>query len=83
MANSLRAKIKKLRHDRKITEEEYVDIISKLVGHDMLIRLKAIDEFAKAYKKVETHGCISCKHLDDGIKCWECISEQLKEQKDD
>lgn len=34
MANSLRAKIKQLRHKGKITQQEYDEIIKKLDGHD-------------------------------------------------
>lgn len=45
-------------------------------------RADAIDEFAKAYKKVEVYGCNGCEHLDDDIKCCECIAEQLKEKKE-
>ena len=34
MANSLRSKLSKLRHDGKISEEEYQELIDKLGGHD-------------------------------------------------
>ena len=34
MANSLRAKIKKLHHDGKISAEECVELLEKLDGHD-------------------------------------------------
>lgn len=44
MANSLRAKLSKLRHDRLITEEEYQTFIKKLEGHDKQIREKAFDD---------------------------------------
>lgn len=45
MANSLKAKLSKLRHDGKITDDEYNKLISKLTGHDKEIRNKAIDDF--------------------------------------
>ena len=34
MANSLRAKLSKLRHDGNITDAEYQELIKKLDGHD-------------------------------------------------
>lgn len=37
MANSLRAKLSKLRHDGNITDAEYQELIKKLDGHDMEI----------------------------------------------
>ena len=37
MANGLRAKLSKLRHDRKINEEEYKELIKKLDGHDRVL----------------------------------------------
>ena len=48
MANSLRAKLSKLRHDRHITNEEYQELIKKLDGHDRELKAKAFDEFAKS-----------------------------------
>lgn len=47
MANSLRAKLSKLRHDGHITDAEYQAFIKKLDGHDREIRAKAIDEFVE------------------------------------
>lgn len=44
MANSLRAKISKLRHDGNITNEKYQKLISKLDRHDKQIRAEVIDE---------------------------------------
>ena len=37
MANSLRAKLSKLRHDGHITDAEYQAFIKKMEGHDMEI----------------------------------------------
>lgn len=48
MANSLRTKIKKLYHDRKITEEDMKELIVKLDGHDRELYNNAIDDFSKA-----------------------------------
>ena len=50
MANSLRAKLSKLRHDRHITDAEYKEFIKKLDGHDRELKNKAIDEFAELLK---------------------------------
>jgi len=50
MANSLRAKLSKLRHDGHIVNAEYQAFINKLDGHDREIRNKAIDEFSERLK---------------------------------
>lgn len=50
MANSLRAKLSKLRHDGHITNIEYQEFLKKIDGHDREIRNKAIDEFAEKLK---------------------------------
>ena len=56
MANSLRAKLSKLRHDGNITDAEYQAFIKKMDGHDAKIREKAIDEFSERMKdKVSNH----------------------------
>lgn len=47
MANSLRAKIKKLKHDGHIDSSICEDLLLKLDGHDRELRAKAIDEFAE------------------------------------
>ena len=44
-------------------------------------RKDAIKEFATAYRHAELIGCEDCRHLDDNVRCWECIAEQLKEKK--
>ena len=51
MANSLRAKLSKLRHDGHITEIEYQAFVKKMDGHDREIRNKAVDE---CYMKAKT-----------------------------
>ena len=48
MANSLIAKISKLRHDGNITDAEYQELINNLDGHDKQIRADAIDELVDA-----------------------------------
>ena len=50
MANSLRAKLKKLKHDNKIDETDYKELLKKLDGHDKVVREKALDEFAELLK---------------------------------
>lgn len=47
MANSLRAKLSKLRHDGHISESEYQAFCKKLDGHDKQIRNETIDGFVK------------------------------------
>ena len=49
MANSLRAKIKKLKHDGHIDSAICEDLLLKLDGHDRELRAKAIEEFAKSF----------------------------------
>ena len=51
MANSLRAKLSKLRHDGHITDAEYQAFIKKMDGHDVEIRNKAIDDVMEIVKK--------------------------------
>lgn len=43
MPNSLRVKLSKLRHKRKITNEEYQELIKKLDGHDAEVIKKFIN----------------------------------------
>lgn len=52
MANSLRAKISKLRHDGNITDAEY-QLIKKLDEHDAKVRADAIDECIKKLSEAE------------------------------
>lgn len=61
MANSLRAKLSKLRHDRNITDAEYQELIKKLDGHDREIKNKAIDEFAGRLKANSIRGAFEYK----------------------
>lgn len=49
MANSLRAKLSKLRYERNITEEEYNELIKKLNGYDKGIT-DALDEVIRSLK---------------------------------
>lgn len=78
MANSLREKLSKLRHDGHITDAEYKDFIKKLDGHDREIRNKAIDEFVGRLEKHTQENWID--HQEYGIT-WadiEQVAEQLK-----
>lgn len=56
MANSLKSKLAKLRHDRNISEKMYKDLLDKLDGHDRELRNKVIDEFAEALRGI----CYKC-----------------------
>lgn len=67
MANSLRAKLSKLRHDGHITDAEYQAFIKKLDGHDAEIRNKA---FNKVIMQLEAEVESSAKFIreyDDSI----------------
>lgn len=61
MANSLKAKLSKLRHDGHIDNAEYQELINKLDGHDRELRVKVISDFAKAirnhFKSKEEEFC--------------------------
>ena len=61
MANSLRAKLSKLRHDRNITDAEYQELIKKLDGHDREIRNKVISEFTERLKENSIRGAFEYK----------------------
>lgn len=52
MANSLRAKIKKLNFEGRINADELKEIMDKIDGHDYSIRCKAIDSFVDECLKV-------------------------------
>lgn len=52
MANSLRSKIKKLRHSNNISEHMCNELLEKLEGHDRELRAKVIDEFAEAIRAI-------------------------------
>ncbi len=89
MANSLRAKISKLRHDGNITDAEYCEVIAKLDGHDKEIRNKAIDTFteklgeafSESSSELNVHGTkFDILTLDRVIDIlWE-LAEQCKEE---
>lgn len=51
MANSLRAKLSKLRHDGNITNAEYDELIKKLNGHDRENKNKIIDEITEIIER--------------------------------
>ena len=84
MANSLRAKISKLRHDGNISDSEYQELIKKLDGHDAKVREDAIKTIDEELKEVRhclvlakeqmliDYVYIACEHLDN--------IEKLKEQ---
>ena len=44
MANSLRAKLRKLKHDGYLTDTQCQELVNKLDGHDRELRNKVIDE---------------------------------------
>ena len=77
MANSLRAKLSKLRHDGHITDAEYQAFIKKLDGHDAEIRNKAIDEFAS---ELENHSIYADIGKGDEVKMeWVSPVTRIKE----
>ena len=80
MANSLKAKIKKLLHDNKITEEEYEELISKLDGHDVKIKEDIISMCAKVNSEFPCQDCpIDCLWGTEE-SCIESWKIYLKEQ---
>lgn len=76
MANSLRAKLSKLRHDRHITEEEYQELIKKLDGHDAKVRKDAIDECIKVFRSIPRHY-----YRDELLNELEQLKDQQNEQR--
>lgn len=80
MANSLRAKLSKLRHDGNITDAEYQALIKKLDGHDAEIRAKAIDKLVEEAMKRFTY--FDLKHgyptVTDCKVILRDVAEQLK-----
>lgn len=77
MANSLRAKLSKLRHDGNITDAKYQKLIAKLDGHDKEIRNNTIDEFAEKLKRKIMSEIDDCA---DWLECVDEIAEEMKEE---
>ena len=85
MANSLRSKIKKLRHSNNISEQMCNELLEKLEGHDRELRNKAIDEFAEKLKDLiakniedaESSNDLCCEIFQSEI---DEIAEQMKEK---
>jgi hypothetical protein len=81
MANSLRAKLSKLRHDGHITDNEYQAFLKKIDGHDREIYNKAIDDFL-THCKGNRNGegdCFTCVFSFWKNDEWECCYlEKLK-----
>jgi ribosomal protein L19E len=55
MANSLKSKLSKLRHDRNISENMYHELLNKIDGHDRELRNKVIDEFVEKVGNYRTY----------------------------
>lgn len=51
MANTLRSKLSKLRHDENITDAEYQAFIKRIYREDIEIRNKTIDECIKVIEE--------------------------------
>ena len=80
MANSLRAKLSKLRHDGHITNIEYMEFMKKLDGHDKTMQEKVIDTFAdKLYDKATSMKNIESE--DYGLIQYKAIYEVAEEYK--
>lgn len=77
MANSLRAKIKKLYHDRKITDGDMRELIVKLDGHDKELYNKAIDDFVEKIQWEYENGCGITQRQ---IYFLKAVSNQVAEQ---
>lgn len=77
MPNSLKSKLSKLRYKGCITNEEYKELIDKLVGHDAEIIAETIDEvIALARAEIDFESQAEQKRFAD-------FMNQLKEQKGD
>ena len=76
MANSLRAKLKKLKHDGNITEEDYQELLKKLDGHDKKLKKDVVDEFAEYY----ITGECEYKDCDGNFMCIKCFVKKFKKQ---
>lgn len=74
MANSLRAKIKKLLHDGKISQSDFDDLIKKLDGHDKIL----IDKWYSA-----GYDCGYFNGYDDGFESANDRDEDYIEERDD
>jgi hypothetical protein len=75
MPISLKSKLKKFKYNGQITNEEYEDVIEKLVGHDKHLRNDVIDEFAEEMKELVN------KWIEKGViavRCIDEIAERLK-----
>jgi hypothetical protein len=83
MANSLRAKLSKLKHDGHIDNAEYQELIKKLDGHDRELRNKAIEEFAEVIKSSQNVYTCCCTdspmEFCDGDGCEMCVLRFKKE----
>ena len=78
MPISLKSKLKKFKYNGQITNEEYQDVIEKLVGHDKHLRNDVITEFADKVKveilrKIETE-----QEYHQAVKVIDEIVEQMK-----
>lgn len=80
MANSLKAKIKKLLHDNKISKVGYEGLINKLEGHDVKIKEDIISMCAKVNSEFPCQNCpIVCLQGTEE-SCIESWKIYLKEQ---
>lgn len=87
MANSLRAKLSKLKHDGNITEAEYQTLVKKLDGHDKILREQMIMEFAEKLKKdfmdYDLYLIFHANNLlkpEDSIKTYKCMVDDFAEE---
>lgn len=90
MANSLKSKLAKLRHDRNISEKKYEDLLNKLDGHDRELRNKVIDKFAEALKEIcKNHSVGKDEYTNEPLyahedRTWhnliDDVAEQMKEK---
>ena len=67
MANSLRSKIKKLRHSNNISEQMCNELLDKLDGHDRELRNKVIDEIISQLDAEVESSAKFIREYDDSI----------------
>lgn len=77
MPQSLKSKIKKLRYQCRINEDEYYSLMKKIDGHDKEIRAEVIDEFKNMLIEGELYRCTDGNEYVDVADIEHC-AEQLK-----
>lgn len=80
MANSLRAKLSKLRHDGHITEAEYQAFIKKMDGHDREVYNKGYEEgkSRQLFAEIKIDKDMLQEMIDEKIKEFEADIQKIR-----